>query len=171
MKPYSTHLLLAFCLLILYGMFATPLSAQTPTVPSVEAGKAWKLAADHNALRTTSYRVELNGTQVAEVPVSSNVAGVVTVDMAPLSSGRYDVVVIARNAPTDPFIDPTETRSTVYTFEARAKAPAPDPPMWREIVIRMADGRRFIESITPVTMAEIPETLRLLADGTMRVER
>lgn len=159
-------LLLILCL-TLGGGIATTTSAQSPVVPSVEAGKPFKVAFDHDGQNVTHYRLLLSGKQISEVPSSARVGGVVTIDVPALAAGSYSFIAVARNAPADPLIDPTETSSAPYPFEAKARtsAPAPAPPMWRQITILLADGRRLIESITPITAEELPETLRLLADG------
>jgi hypothetical protein len=158
-----------FALLICLGTCATPVSAQTPGVPSVEAGRPFSVSFDHDGLNVTHFRVLLNGKQVVEVPASARVNGVVTVDMAPLTIGAYLIVAVARNAPTSPFTDPIEASSVPYAFEVRQKAPAPNPPTWRATVLLIAGQAPILESL--VALEEVPETLRLLPDGTARVVR
>lgn len=139
------------------GGLLTTVSAQSPTVPSVPAGAPFKVAFDHDGLNTTHYRVLLGGKQVAEVPASARVGGVVTIDMAALPAGAYSIVAVARNAPTVPFTDPAEASSPAYAFEVHALAPKPTPPSWRATVLIFADGSMRIEDIARV---DVP-TLRL----------
>jgi hypothetical protein len=164
-----TRLSLVLILIACLGITATPVSAQTPAVPSVAAGAPFRVAFDHDGLNVTHFRVLLSGKQVVEVPASARVNGVVTVDMAPLTIGAYSIVAVARNAPTSPFTDPVEAASEPYAFEVRQKAPAPNPPTWRATVLLIAGQAPILESL--VALEEVPETLRLLPDGTARVVR
>jgi hypothetical protein len=95
--------------------------------------------------------------------------GVVTVDMAALGPGAYTLVAVARNAPTAPFTDPSEASSAVYAFEARAKAPTPNPPAWRATVLILSDGSVRIEQIVPVV--EPAQIVWLQRDGTLSIMR
>lgn len=165
-KHYSIKILLSISLLL--GALVTTANAQTPTVPTIDAGRAFKVAADHDGLNTTHYLLRLNGKQVADLPATTRVNGVVTFDVGALTPGTYELVAIARNESAAPFTNPSEAESAVYKFEAWATAPKPNPPAWRETVIRYADGRTWIESIVPVT--DSPQVLHLQADGTIRVE-
>jgi hypothetical protein len=166
---WTSRWLILIASLTLGGGFATTLSAQTPLVPSVEAGKPFKVVFDHDGQRVTHFRVLLNDQIVSEVSAGALVNGSVTVDMAPLTPGAYKIIAIARNAPETPFTNPSEAASPAYSFEARVQAPMPNPPMWRKTTILIAGQPEVLESIVPIT--ELPEVLRLLADGTARVER
>jgi len=159
----SVRLLIA--MLACWLSWSVNANAQTP---SVAALTPFKVAFDHDGLNVTVFRLFLSGKQVAEVPATARVGGVVTIDMAALAPGAYTLVAVARNAPTAPFTDPSEASSTTYAFEARVKAPTPNPPAWRATVLIFADNSRRIESIVPVI--DPPQVVWLQRDGTVRVE-
>jgi hypothetical protein len=139
-------------------------AGQTPTV---EANKPLKAAFDHDGLNVTSFLVLLSGKQVAEVPATARVGGVVTVDLAALAPGAYTIIAVARNAPVAPFTDPTDSPSVAYAFEAHVKAPKANPPAWRATVLIMADSSVKIETIEPVV--DPVQVVWLQRDGSVRV--
>lgn len=133
-----------FAAAVVLLMTGAPAYAQVPSVP---AGVPFRVAFDHDGQNVTHYRLLLGGKQVAEVPASAHVGGVVTIDMVALPAGAYSLVAVARNAPGTPFSDPAEASSPAYAFEARQQMPTPAPPSWRATVLIFADGSMRIEDI------------------------
>lgn len=80
---------------LVVGVAITPAIAQTLADDEVSAGTAFQLAANHDGLNTTEYRLFRNGTINQTKPVSALSGGIIVFDQPGLSVGTYSYRVDA----------------------------------------------------------------------------
>lgn len=113
--------------LLAFALSVVPVSAQTPVI----VGQAFAVTFAHTGTNTTGYRVYLDTTLIADVPLSVLQSGTASVPVAGGVSARgpHVLLVSAYNADR-------ETKSDPLSFSA--VLPAPDAPSQPAIVITIA---------------------------------
>jgi hypothetical protein len=125
----KTHVLVA--LIALGG--TSPLYGQ---VPEVGINRPFTVAADHNGVDTTGYRIYLDNssTPAADIPVSQRVGGVITSPALTVTArGTHTVQVAAYN-------QDGEARSAALTFVAQGTPPTAPAGLRVQVVATVADS-------------------------------
>lgn len=117
------------CLCGLSILIAISAAAQAPQ--SVIVGQSFAVAFSHDGVNATGYRVYLDATTIADVPLSVLQSGAASIPVPRGVSGRgsHSLVVSAYNADA-------ESKSPALAFTA--VLPTPTPPSQPSIVITLA---------------------------------
>jgi hypothetical protein len=122
-KPMKKFLLLFSALLLVAAM--APLFAQDLASNEVYANTPFKIAADHDGLYTSTYRLYRDNVVVATLPSGALVGGLVTFDSLGLEAGTYVFQMSAVG-------DGGEATSSGFTVVV--KVPAPNAPTMLRII-------------------------------------
>lgn len=109
--------------LVLMGLLAFAGKAEAQLASNeVYAGSTFKIAADHDGLNTTEYRLYRNGALSVTLPRTSLASGVIAFDQpSTLAAGSYVYYVEAKG-------DGGVAASVTYTVVIKALPPKPNAP-------------------------------------------
>lgn len=120
---------LVYAALVALVLLALPSTASAQLASNeVYVNTPFKIAANHDGVNTTDYRLYRNTVLVNSVAVTALVAGVVTIDSPGLSAGTYAFQVEAKG-------DGGAAKSTVYSVVVKALPAAPVAPSGLRLIV------------------------------------